>query len=657
MKKYLFKVTAYAFALCAILLFAAGCNHHKQQIEKQLVVQDTLFESTGNEQLDSLLQLAASSPQDTNLVLLYNEIADMYENNDFEQAKTYYLKTGELSEQLNWNKGRYVYAAGFASILNREGLIDSALVILKPALEIAKREKDELWAHWLAINIGNTYNNRGWYETALSYYMEALPFFERRNDSDVLEEIYYSISQIYLWINATEKALEYGEKAVALKPEDPYALVALARVYKQIHQFEKSNNLLKEALRTCEQQNSRYITRHIYLNISNNALSLYDLETAEIYRRQAFEIGKEIGDNLTDDLMILSQLEKLKGHYVQSEAHILEALKLAAENNINEAKRNCYMLLSELSAAQHKYRENVEYENKLEEVEIAIARETTLRTSEEMAAKYETEKKELKISALEEERLLILWLGIAGGAVLLLALAAAVFLWRWTVKKKQLAEIQIKQFEQEKQLVATQAVLDGETRERARLARDLHDGLGSILTGVRLNLQEMKNGAKLDYADVECFNRALGLLDDSVREMRRVSHNLMPDSLSRFGLKPAVNDFCRSLSANIVFDYFGNEVRLDPRLEVVIYRSIHELVNNALKYSGASQILVQIMQEPDRIAFTVEDDGCGFDPAAVTGGTGIQNIRTRVASFGGNIYIDSKIGKGTEVNGELKIKN
>jgi signal transduction histidine kinase len=280
-----------------------------------------------------------------------------------------------------------------------------------------------------------------------------------------------------------------------------------------------------------------------------------------------------------------------------------------------------------------------------------------------MQTKYETEKKELKISVLEEERRLMIWLSIAGGAVLLLALAVSLFLWRWTVQKKrlaeqqkQLAEQQIKQLEQEKQLIATQALLDGETHERARLARDLHDGLGGILTGVKLQLQEMIKGVQLGYDHVVQFDRALELVDKSVHEMRRVSHHLMPDSLSRFGLKPAVDDFCRSLPQSIVFDYFGDETRLDPKLEVLIYRCIHELVNNALKHAGASQIMVQIMQEQNRIAFTVQDNGCGFDPlAAESKGSGLQNIRTRIASFGGNIHIDSQVGEGTEINVELSI--
>jgi signal transduction histidine kinase len=238
----------------------------------------------------------------------------------------------------------------------------------------------------------------------------------------------------------------------------------------------------------------------------------------------------------------------------------------------------------------------------------------------------------------------------------MLILLVLVFRHRWTIQKKKLAEQQVKQLEQEKQLVATQSVLDGETAERSRLARDLHDGLGGMLSAIKLNMNEMKRGATLEAADVQLFDKALGMLDDSIHELRRVAHNMMPDSLSRYGLKTALSDFCDSITA-AEFNYYGDESRLENKIEVMIYRIIHELVNNAMKHAEATHILVQIMQETNRIAFTVQDNGRGFDINAQTKGTGLTNIRTRVASYNGNIDISSKIDEGTEVNIELKIKN
>jgi signal transduction histidine kinase len=276
---------------------------------------------------------------------------------------------------------------------------------------------------------------------------------------------------------------------------------------------------------------------------------------------------------------------------------------------------------------------------------------------------YETEKKEMQITTLEEEKRLMIWLGIAGGAVLLLALVAFFFLWRWTVQKKrlaenqkELAEQQIKQLEQEKQLIATQAVLDGEVQERIRLARDLHDSLGSILVAAKYNLVDIKQISTLGEKDVNCYNKAVSLLDDSMNEMRRVAHHLMPEPLSRIGLKQSVADFCNTIPI-VKFSYYGDEARFDPKLEIMVYRILHELVSNAMKHAGAKHILVQLVRDEHGIALTVQDDGCGFDLSAESKGMGLRNIRTRVESFKGNLDIDSQPGVGTEINVGLKIES
>ena len=274
----------------------------------------------------------------------------------------------------------------------------------------------------------------------------------------------------------------------------------------------------------------------------------------------------------------------------------------------------------------------------------------------EMEVKYETEKKETQIATLESEKKMMIWLGIAGGGVLLLTLAVSLMFWRWSVQKHRLAEQQVKQLEQEKRLVATQAVLDGEVQERTRLARDLHDGLGSILAGTKLNLLEMKKSVVMEYTDAERYETALGLLDESIREMRRVAHHLMPESLVNMGLKHSITDFCRTIP-HAQFNYYGDESRIDPKLEVMLYRIMHELVSNALKHSGAGYILVEITRYENKIVLTVHDNGCGFDASNVTQGMGLANIRNRVSAHNGNLIIDSNKGKGTEINVELRITN
>ena len=653
------------FYLVILTLFMVGCCETGNRTEMNAnseCAPDTLWTPTGDAELDSLLQLAATNPQDTNLVRLYDEIGEMYRNIDAEKAKTYFLKTGELSEQLDWNTGRILFATDFSLMLSREMLIDSAIAILNPAYELAKREKREDWTANIAYYLAVAYESKSWVNTALPFYMEALSFYERQNKTSVLEVLYYMISQVYDDLNMYDKAIEYCEKSLALNPKNPSALFCLGRAYSYSTQsYEKGISYFEEALEISKEQNNIYLIPLIYGGLANNYICLLDLKKAEFCLHQTLEYNSNSDGSA---LYNYGRLEMLKGNYVQSETYLKEALQIVKENEDYLLQTKCLKLLFGLAVALHHYSDIDYYLTEGDLIEIKIETEISHRAVAEMEAKYETEKKELKISALEEEHRLMLWLGIAGGAVLLLALAAAIFFWRLTAQRKrlveqekQLMEQQIKQLEQEQQLVATQSVLDGETRERTRLAKDLHDGLGSMLTGVKLNLQEVKGGVKLETTEVETFNKAMKLLDESVQEMRRISHHLMPDSLSRFGLKSAVTDFCNSLSANITFNYYGDETRLDPKMEVMIYRTIHELVNNALKHAGAENIMVQIMQEPDRIAFTVEDNGCGFDTQSPTKGMGLQNIRTRITAYNGRLLMDSKIGEGTEINVELKIEN
>lgn len=242
-----------------------------------------------------------------------------------------------------------------------------------------------------------------------------------------------------------------------------------------------------------------------------------------------------------------------------------------------------------------------------------------------------------------------------GAALTLLILTMLFFRFRVVNHRKKLAEQLVVQLEQEKQLVATQSVLDGETAERARIARDLHDGLGGMLSVVKLNLINMKGNTFLAESDVPAFHNALDMLDGSILELRRVAHNLMPESLLRFGLKAALTDFCRNIE-HVNLHFFGNERRMEEKFEITVYRIILELVNNALKHSGAQQINVQVIVENDRISCVVQDDGKGFNQADTDTGktTGLNSIHSRVESLGGRMELISAPGKGTEVQIEFR---
>ena len=200
------------------------------------------------------------------------------------------------------------------------------------------------------------------------------------------------------------------------------------------------------------------------------------------------------------------------------------------------------------------------------------------------------------------------------------------------------------------------ALSEVQEQERSRFAKDLHDGLGGMLSGVKLSLANMKGNMILSGDHVQTFERSLDMLDNSILELRRVAHNLMPEALVKFGLTSALKDFCDFVNSSkvihVIFQQVGNVKRLDLSMEVVLYRVANELVNNALKHSQASEIIMQLNYDDHSLTLTVEDNGVGFDKSILqkTTGSGWPNIQSRIAYLKGSLDIETSPGNGTAVN-------
>jgi signal transduction histidine kinase len=213
----------------------------------------------------------------------------------------------------------------------------------------------------------------------------------------------------------------------------------------------------------------------------------------------------------------------------------------------------------------------------------------------------------------------------------------------------------IKELKIDHQLLASRAILIGEEKERGRISRDLHDGLGGMLSGVKLSLSSIKN-ANLNPEEInEKIDRAVSQLNASISELRMIAQNLMPESLVNFGLKDALNDLCSNLgihkNINISFLFYGESFRLDNSIETSLFRIAQEAINNAIKYARASEIIVQLIQDESWLNMTIQDNGQGFDIEKIQekNSGGLRNIRARAESFDGRVHIESKPGIGTEI--------
>lgn len=511
-------------------------------------------------------------------------------------------------------------------------------------------------------NYGTLKQVLGDYSEAFDYYIKALKLFDETENTTGRPYTLNNIATLYELVGDADKTEVYARRCIDLsrKVGDEFmevtgSIVLLSSLMQQ-KRFEEAVPLLEKIKEYGEKNDDLYKK---FLYHFNRGAYLINHKKDYSSAIQEYEKARQLAESVGDEWEIMRHYSALSEAYLENR-QMSEAYK-AAENTLSLAKKLKSKDKQEISLsvmAQVNARNN-DYENAYQQLYAAYLLKDTLfdennqRHIAFLESEYQTEKKEIRIESLEKQRQLYIWLGLAGVVICLIAFALAVIRYRLAVSRRKLAEKEAQRLEQEKHLVAVQATLDGEAAERSRLAKDLHDGLGCMLSLVKFNLPDVKGAGVLEAVDISRFQKALGMLDDSIQELRRVAHHMMPESLLRHGLKVSLSDFCAAIP-NVDFHYFGNETRLSEKLEIMIYRCIHELVNNALKHAQATQINVQLVQEEDRLSFTVHDNGVGFDQEQTTEGMGLKNVRQRVTTFQGKMNVYSS-PKGTEIYVELEL--
>lgn len=627
-----------------------------------LILVPFLFIKTSAQNLDSLEKVILNEGiKIPEKLKIYDDLSWGYLSSDFQKASFYANKGIELAHKVNdpLMEGTLYRNLGVTYYMFSK--FDSALLFYDKAMKLAKSANNNNLQALVNSAIGNLYNMKGEYQTALNYYLQALPVFEKLDNKPRIRILLGNTGTLYLGLNNFAQAEKYFLKSKRIAEEINdleglgQAYEGLCRIYVDREQFGKAIEYGELAISTFRSAGNKLFEAN---SMQSLAMAYYngpkDYDKAEMLALKALDINNEIGlpGHIAGALNMLSNIAFHKKQYEKCKQYAIKGFNTdSTDSNIN-SNLMANLVRSGIWLGDKKMAN--EYFDKYRDIIDIRGTKEFQNTLTEMEVKYETEKKQIKIEALEKEKKLFLLLTISGAFVLIL-LISALFLGYKNVKhQKRIVEEEIKNLEQKQKLVATQAVLDGETAERSRLAKDLHDSLGGMLAVVKLNLLDSKKMAVLKSGEAQNFTKAIDLLDNSIKELRRVAHHMMPESLMRYGLKVALSDFCESLPM-ATFQHFGTDSRIENKLEILLYRSAHELVHNALKHAEASQINVQLIQETDRISLTVQDNGKGFDPKKENAGMGLKNINQRVEINNGIIDIYSELNKGTEVNLSFKL--
>ena len=525
------------------------------------------------------------------------------------------------------------------------------------------------------------YDQENYYE-ALNYLFEALKYYEE-NDGPFTAYLYNTITIIYIRLNNFDQAEYYAKKHIALVEKKGFGNMAQAEAYLSLvdiciqkGEFHLASYYLDKMKPYMPDAQETMLDFSYFECRGNISYQLQQYDSSYYYYQQAYKFAVASGHTINTNtaLYFLTTIALKLGKTEAAKNYGEENLALADKISSKGGRIKALLNLSDYYHQAGNNNKAYDFLDKATSLKDSLLSETNIKQANTLAAIYETDKKQKEILKLQNEKQTQdasvkhkSTLNIVFVATIIGLLVFGYLAYRNIKSEQKIAnqqqEIQkqkISELEKDRQLLTVDAMLKGQEEERGRIAKDLHDGLGGMLSGVKLSFINMKENMVLPAENLPGFERSIEMLDNTIRELRKVAHNLMPETLVRFGLEESLKDFCNSIQTStgikVVYQQFGENRKLPTQAQITIYRIVQELVNNVLKHADAKQIIVQLTRSHIKTGITVEDNGKGFDVKMLDlkKGAGFNNIKYRVNYFKGNLDINSQPGNGTSVSIELK---
>ena len=629
---------------------------------------------------DSIQKILQQEIHDTTRAYNMVMLAMYTEPLDLAKAHQIYKEAVDfsLSKNLDYYAGLALYYE--ATPYNFAGNYKKQIDNLNHAAELFQKSSHYKSRSELASvygGISSYYLNIAKLDSAVVASLKAIAILEEVKNYRKLTTQCLNFAMIYQQLKLPEKQKEYVDKGLAYaKISNDNSAMMLAYLqqghyFTGMRDFQKAKMYADSASVYFSDKYDFSRKQNYFLLKANTFQNLNQFDSAVVYYQKCHENAKQIGSrwNMTEPLMQIGYIYLQQKKYNQAEQYVKMGLEIAETDSIIVFRKEGYGTLSDIYAATGNYRQAYDLLTKYHELKDSLQSEERKKFALDLEKKYELEKHGRQIIELEAEKIIqelslrekILIIQTLLGIIFTILVVGFLLLRNYRQKQK-LQQQQIAKLEAEKLLSATEAVLKGEVQERSRLAKDLHDGLGGLLSGIKYSFQNMKGNLILTPDNAQVFDRSLDMLDSSIQEMRRVAHNLMPESLFKFGLDTALKDFCSDINSSGVlkvnYQSFGMENFIPGQtVSISVYRVIQELVNNAIKHAGAGFALVQITRSENLLLIDVEDNGKGFDAELTKNrpGMGWKNIRSRIEYLQGTIDLKSQPGNGASIHMEIKL--
>ncbi len=537
---------------------------------------------------------------------------------------------------------------------------DAAIGYADQGLLLATAERDSLSIAKFKRIAGQAHYFKGSYDKAASHFFEAIRILELRNEYQELAYTFNDLAKLYRKTRELAKAKLYYDQALDLfrKINDTSGVQMIWNESGVVFEYEGD---YQEALRRYHKSLDIATSRSDSAGIGyalNFIAGVYIIEKnfdkAEQYLKACLSIRERLQDSFAlaltySDLGMMYQARK---SYAEGMSSYMRSNAIAQHMGYAELQAANYKEMAAIAQATGNYQQALLYLQQAQTIRDSIYTVEKSRQITELSTKYETEKKEQQLQlqqlALSRKNYIIT-------GVCLLTLFGGLLAYSYYRRYKLRQETRLQEEIIHQQNIATKAVLEAEEKERQRIAQDLHDGVGQMMSAVKLNLSAFQS--ELDIREEQLqhkLDNIFTLVDDSCREVRTVSHNMMPNALLKSGLSSAIREFLNKIDSSVLEVNLyteGLDKHIATDMEIMLYRIIQECVNNVVKHSGASRLDISIIKDTDVVSATIEDNGKGFDTTDINtlNGIGLRNIASRVEYLKGHVEFDSRPGKGTVI--------
>lgn len=608
-------------------------------------------------EIDSLKSIVKSSQNDSIRATIFNQLAWDLKYSDPNTSMLYADSAISTSKNLSPKMlGNSIYYKAIIYYLT--GDFEKAISNAQIALE---KYENANYAYGQAsiYNLLGLINNRiGAFEEAISSYHHSLQIAEAGDNLYAISNPYHNIALIYLDTKDYNRALEYAEKALDVRYQIGDSSF-IAQSYQTI------GGILWHLKRN--EQSRKYLldSERIFIQLGDkNSLSITYTNLGLLYRdigklkesTHLFEQASKISENLGDNENLANALVNLSGNYLalnQPKKALLSAqnaYKISKENGLLPSQKESLEVLCAALEAEEEYYKAYQYSKELIMVSDSLLNTERSQQIENLEISFSVSEKENQISLQkaqisEQESELQRKQTLLFAAILVIAFLIIIgLLLRNRLRKKQ--QIRLQEAEIRAQEAELNATISSQEKERARYARDLHDGFGQMISVLNMNLRSLQDGAKPNERQ-KVFDASEKVIDEMYGELKNICFDLMPQTLIKHGLESALNEFAGRINQAekiyIELNIFGLDERITEIQEISLYRISQEWVNNILKYSDADKITLQITKDENEITLLIEDNGTGFDKILLEQGkgNGWKNLNTRTRLIQGELELET----------------